>query len=119
ELPKGSATFTDITLNHSINLPGGVQWDGTYMTVGDAYPSPTIYQTSGSTVVGTTPLPDAYHVLGYFIDKGRVIVPDLPAGLNGQIMYVAYPAGGHSTKTISLPGGDYGSPEPISVAVSK
>ncbi|HEY2554517.1 MAG TPA: hypothetical protein VGI15_04630, partial [Candidatus Cybelea sp.] len=35
ELPAGGSAFVDIALPETIYLPGGVQWDGQYMAVGD------------------------------------------------------------------------------------
>jgi hypothetical protein len=125
ELPKGGNSLVDISLGQSFKYAGGVQWDGTYMTVGDAANagshSPVIYQTSGGTIVGSTTLSDAYRVLGYFIDKrkGIVVAPEVPQDLNGDVKYFSYPAGGYSIKTIQVPSGYYGYPEPISVVVSK
>jgi hypothetical protein len=55
ELPKGSNTWTTISLNEQIEI-GLIQWDGTYITIQKQSP-PTIYQISVSgssgTVVGT------------------------------------------------------------------
>ena len=67
ELPKGHNRFTTITLNRIIYFPGGVQWDGKYLAVGEqgsGYGS-TIYDVqitksgaakSEGTVVRTIPL---------------------------------------------------------------
>ena len=51
ELPKGGTAFTDVTLNQTIYLPGGVQWDGKYVAVGDQVAvkhnfTSTVYQFS-------------------------------------------------------------------------
>jgi hypothetical protein len=58
ELPEGSASFTNITLDRKIGS-GLVQWDGSYITI-EVARDPTIYRiaVSGSsgTVVGTTTL---------------------------------------------------------------
>ncbi|MGB8151890.1 MAG: hypothetical protein WCE97_11935, partial [Candidatus Cybelea sp.] len=35
ELPKGSSTFETITLSHSLEFPGGIQWHDKYLAVGD------------------------------------------------------------------------------------
>jgi hypothetical protein len=97
ELPAGGSSFTDITLSTTPESPGNVQWDGTYMAVGDE--GATIYQTQGSTVVSST-------ILGFgcvnqfyiFPSKRKVLAPDL---CNGTVGVVAYPAGGSALKTIS------------------
>ena len=36
KLPAGKKTFSKLKLNKSIFAPGGVQWDGQYLAVGDA-----------------------------------------------------------------------------------
>jgi hypothetical protein len=105
ELPAGASTFTPITLNESINLPGQVQWDGTYLAVGDQVsldgPSKidefTISGTTG-TLEGTTQLSDSCDVLGFWIQGSTVIAPNDCAP---NVKYFAYPAGGESTETIS------------------
>ncbi len=50
ELPNGSTTFQTITTSNTIQSPGGVQWDGKYLTVGDLL-ARAIYRY---TVKGTT-----------------------------------------------------------------
>ncbi|MGB8151469.1 MAG: hypothetical protein WCE97_09795, partial [Candidatus Cybelea sp.] len=35
ELPKGSTKFQTITTSNTVEFPGSVQWDGTYLTVTD------------------------------------------------------------------------------------
>ena len=61
ELPKGQEELTNITLNQNIATPGGVQWDGTHLAVGDQGDA-VIYQftISGNdgTEVGSTQLAD-------------------------------------------------------------
>jgi hypothetical protein len=52
ELPKGSKTLKNITLNQSFQYGGGVQWDGTYVAVGDQIAA-VIYQFTISGSSGT------------------------------------------------------------------
>ncbi len=108
ELPRGKKKFTNITLNVSISSPGGVQWDGNYIAVGDE--GGAIYQTSGGTVVGTTTLTGASFVLQFFIEKSKVVVPDVG---NKNAGIYKYPTGGSPTTTIS------GLSAPVGSAVSK
>jgi DNA-binding beta-propeller fold protein YncE len=65
ELPSGGSAIKKISLNQSIGSPGGVQWDGTHVAVGDSGAN-VIYQFTVSgkkgTKVGSTPLGDAAHV---------------------------------------------------------
>ena len=60
-LPKGSKTFTDISLNQDICGFGRIQWDGQYMTI-EKCPDRVIYRVavsgSSGTIVGTTILND-------------------------------------------------------------
>jgi len=37
ELPNGSSTFTDITIDRTISYPGAVQWDGKYFAIEDIF----------------------------------------------------------------------------------
>ncbi|MBV8067637.1 MAG: hypothetical protein JO113_06650 [Candidatus Eremiobacteraeota bacterium] len=101
ELPKGAEAFTDITLNGfpTSNGAGGVQWDGTYMTVGDS--ESTIYRTEGSNVVGATLLLGTQCVFAYYItpSKHDVIAPD-QCGTNLVGVY-PYPGDGNPLKAIT------------------
>jgi hypothetical protein len=100
ELPAGSATFTNLTIQPSrkINWPGGIHWDGTYMTL----MNPTkgvLYRLSGDTVVSTIRLKGGASAVDFALDQGAVI-----AGLdNGpKLVKWEYPAGGHSVNAIRL-----------------
>ena len=42
ELPKGSSTFETITTSNTVQFPGSVQWDGTYLTVFDQNITPAM-----------------------------------------------------------------------------
>jgi hypothetical protein len=77
ELPSGKATFTNISLDGAtINSPGGIMWDGTYMAATDQnYQGKNItaiyrIQIAGSrgTVVGTTVLTDSCYTSGNHIE---------------------------------------------------
>ena len=114
ELPKGSSTFKTITTSNSVQFPGSVQWDGTYLTVFDQFTSETYqYTVSGTTATlkGTV----SYTALGdcaqTWIVKGLVYCAD--AG-NGDGEVFKYPAGGSA---IAVLGG--GLPEPLGVTAAK
>lgn len=100
ELPKGGEAFTDITLQGVPPLQGvgGVQWDGTYMAVGDSQQN--IYRTQGANVVSTTTLsatcPFAFYIIPL---KNVVIAPDQCS--SNLVGVYAYPAGGSPTKVIT------------------
>ena len=103
EIPNGSSSFTNVSLNQSIGFPGGVQWDGKYVAVGDS-DNDVIYQfaISGSqgNKVGSTPLNGGSYVEQFWIHSldHRVIGPS-----NGgaSVMFWKYPAGGEPTRTIT------------------
>ena len=48
ELPRGGSALKNITLSRSVDSPGGVQWDGTFVAIGDVGKG-TIYRTDGAT----------------------------------------------------------------------
>jgi hypothetical protein len=98
ELPKGSKTFTDITLNKAIAFPGDVQYDGKYVAVGDQG-NANIYQTSGGTIVGTTTLGGAQQVGTFFIFGNTVLCP---GSCGADVAVYAYPAGGAPIKALNL-----------------
>lgn len=107
ELHKGKTAFKNITLNQSIENPGGVQWDGEHVAVGDVDKG-VIYQTSGDKVVGTTTLSGADFVNQFWVGPGTTLHPQgtkvvAPSqdGSAGVGIY-AYPAGGSPTKTIAV-----------------
>jgi hypothetical protein len=119
ELPKGSSTFKDIAISQTIEWPGGVQWDGKHIAIGDT-DTVTVYQinpTSGS-VVGSTKLGSANYVDQFWINgsvrtrkeakRARVLAPSQDAG---TLALYKYPAGGSSVWSISVS-------EPFGVTVS-
>ncbi len=113
ELRRGAGALTDITLNQSIGNPGGVEWDGRYVAVGDQTTN-TIYQFAISgkkgTVAGSTVLGGATEVFQFWIERSKVIGPD---GLAGDVGIWSYPAGGAALKTIT------GLYAPLGATVSK
>jgi hypothetical protein len=100
ELVSGGSSFKTITLNQVIDFPGGVQWDGKYLAVGDQE-QPYIYEftISGSsgTKVGSTQLDDTNDVAQFWKQGWRVVAPDF---LNNEVQFFKYPAGGMATRTI-------------------
>jgi len=107
ELPKGSGSFTNITLNQYIGWPGGVQWDGKYVAVGDQL-TPAIYRFTverrHGNRVGTTHMDGAVNVKQFWIQDQRLIAPNTISGQGGRgskaILY-NYPAGGKAIKKIA------------------
>lgn len=106
ELPKGGSTFTNITIAQTIEWPGGVQWDGKYVAVGDT-DTGIIYRIEGTkgTVKAKTTLEQSDYVNQFWIAesgkrrKGTVIAPNQDGGSVG---IYPYPAGGAPTTTITV-----------------
>lgn len=110
--------WRSIRLKHAIIHPGGLQWVGDELVVGDQGPidSPsTIYEFTmkGAVgkLVGTTPLANSCNML-QFVVAGKTIV----AGNTCEktVRYFAFPHGGMSTKTIKS-----GLSQPTGVALSR
>ena len=94
ELPKGSRTFRTITTSNTVEFPGSVQWDGTYLTVFDQYTDSTYrYTVSGTkaTLKGTVSLSGSSDCAQTWIATGIVYCAD--AGDYGAEVF-KYPAGG-------------------------
>jgi hypothetical protein len=114
ELPKGAGTFTNIDLAEKIEWPGGVQWDGKYVAVGDT-DTGIIYRINGAKgeVKGSLQLSGADYVNQFWIEPGKksetVVAPSQDGGSVG---YYAYPAGGSPKETIAVS-------EPFGATVSK
>ena len=72
-LRQGSNTLADVTLDQAIISPGGVQWDGKYLAVGDESTG-KIYQFAingqNGTTTGTTTLGEANKVFSV-LDYGQ------------------------------------------------
>lgn len=94
ELPKGSTTFKKITTSNTVQFPGSVQWDGTYVTVFDQI-SNAMYQytISGTTATlkNTIQFQGSSDCAQTWIVKGLVYCGD--AGNNDGEVF-KYPQGG-------------------------
>jgi hypothetical protein len=108
ELPRGGRKFKNIELDQTIGWPGGVEWDGKYVAVGDQY-APVIYQfkISGSNgaVEGSTPLGGgADDVHQFWIQDSTLIATNTywtKSETHSNILFFDYPSGGKATKTIT------------------
>lgn len=113
ELPHGGAKLSDVALDRSIYNPGGIQWDGKHLAIGDQS-SNTIYQfrikNGKAKTVSSTSLGGATMVFQFWIDGGKVIGPDAGAA---DVGVWRYPQGGSAVKTI---GGVY---VPLGTAISR
>lgn len=125
QLPSGGSAFTNYNLNLPYSWPGGVAWDGQYVTVEDA-DSSTVYQlsisASGVTEVSSTSLSGLRGIMQYLIPlkrpgKGHQGTQLIAGGSqSAQLGIYTYPAGGAPIETI----GSYGNPwvAPVGVALS-
>ena len=114
ELPKGSSTFKTITTSNSVQFPGSVQWDGTYLTVFDQLASVTyqyIVHGSKATLKGTVSYPGVGDCAQTWIVKGLVYCGD---AFNGDGEVFKYPAGGSAIAVLGS-----GLPEPLGVTAAK
>jgi hypothetical protein len=94
ELPKGTSTLETIATSNTVEFPGSVQWDGTYLTVTDQGTAEMYqYAVSGTTATlkGTVSLNGSSDCAQTWIAKGVVYCAD--AGFNNGSVY-NYPAGG-------------------------
>ncbi|HZY97280.1 MAG TPA: hypothetical protein VFE35_09265 [Candidatus Cybelea sp.] len=128
ELPKGGNMLNFISVNQTIYLPGGIQWDGKYLAVGDQVAvkhnfTSTIYQfaITGSvgTEVGTMVLTGSSQVAQFWlprVDSGpkhRYATKLIGPNQNGADTLIwDYPGGGNPIGMIS------GETSPIGATVS-
>ena len=98
ELPKGSGSLTNINLNIPYAEPGGIQWDGRYVDVGEVT-SALIYQTTGAggKIVNTISIDTGSSIYQFWRKRSTVIV-----ALSSQYVgFYPYPAGGNPKKSLS------------------
>ncbi len=101
----GYHNIYSLKLNQAIEVPGGVQWDGKYVAVGDRGVSSmgsTIYQfsmgTNAGTLQGTVQLDGSTDVMQFWIDGGTVIGPN--SGSSPSVKFWPYPGGGSPTQGV-------------------
>jgi hypothetical protein len=103
ELRKGGSQINPMLLPQSIRAPGGIQWDGQYLALGDNAGA-VIYQFSFSgskaTLQGTTPLTGAGNVGQFGIVGSSVVTPNQFFS-GSAVLVFPYPGGGAATKTIT------------------
>lgn len=119
ELPKGGSAFTKIGVKQSIGA-GNIQWDGSYLAIGDANSGDSIYQFAirgnRATVKSSTQLSvsSGGSLTQFWVSGGTVVAGvQLPGSQGlGVVGFWNYPAGGSSTKAIT------GLVNPFGVAIS-
>jgi len=80
------------------NFPGGVQYDGTKLAIGNE--KAVIYQIADGEVTGKTSLEAACRVWQFFIDGARIIAPNA-CKHRGRVSIYDYPAGGVALKALT------------------
>jgi hypothetical protein len=101
ELPEGGTKFETITTSNTVQFPGSVQWDGTYLTVFDQDADAFYrYAISGTTATlkNTITLTGAGDCAQTWIVKGLVYCGDADND-NGEVF--KYPAGGSIVATFT------------------
>jgi hypothetical protein len=115
ELPAGGTSLSVISLNKTVQFPGGLQWDGKYLAVDDqkyqGKNDSAVYQIavsgSGGSVAGTTALAGSCDVAGIALgsagQKSRLAANELvaPDACQNDAKFYPYPGGGPSQKTLS------------------
>jgi hypothetical protein len=116
ELPKGSSMFETITLSHSLEFPGDIQWHGSYLAVGDQE-AQVIYHFAihgtDAKEIGVTQL-TGWNGGGFWIQEPDVVAIDAGSGNTGAIW--RYPAGG---SPITVFQGSFDLPIGVTVSVAK
>ncbi|MEO7202139.1 MAG: hypothetical protein ABIZ82_06050 [Candidatus Tumulicola sp.] len=100
ELPAGKKALVPIALDKGIGNPGAVQWDGTFLAVGDQADNVVdrFAMASGTgTFQSSTALKNAVAIFQFWIQGGNIIGPDSGAA-SAEIW--KYPAGGKPIKTV-------------------
>ncbi|HEX3368332.1 MAG TPA: hypothetical protein VHS56_02055 [Candidatus Cybelea sp.] len=101
EMKAGGSSFSSVSLPNSIEFPGQVQWDGTYITLNDQSAHAIYgYTVSGgsATLKQTVSLSGTSDCVQTWIAKKLVFCPD--AG-NENATVFKYPAGGSAIATLS------------------
>jgi hypothetical protein len=106
ELPKGKTTPTNLSVSQYVSWPGGVEWDGKHVLVGDQN-VPTIYQLvvkgRNANVVGSIRMrSEARTVKQFWMQDQTLIAPNeyLANGLRSDVLFFKYLAGGRAFKKI-------------------
>ncbi len=101
ELPAGAKAFENITTSNSVSFPGGVQYDGKFVTVNDQENHVIDqYTVSGTTatLAGSVALSGSGDCVQTWIGKGVVFCADA-TNEDGEVY--KYPAGGSAIATLT------------------
>lgn len=114
ELATTASSFTTVTLAQQIYAPGQIQWDGTYLAIGDAgtFPKGSVvyrFTPSGSslTEAGEVTLKGTAQVQQFWLSGGKIFAtePNTTCGSgNGCVAAYRYPAGGSAIASVGVSG---------------
>jgi hypothetical protein len=118
ELPKGAKKFEQITVKQTLRSWGGIQWDGTYLAVGDGVSTIYDFAVKGTSAkkVRLVQLRRAVNVVQFWLDGSTLIGPDGPNGARRDAGLWNYPGGGAPTKTVGS--GVFENPSGATVSVA-
>lgn len=115
ELPKGATKFTNITLEVKIEKPGGVEWDGQYVAVGNQGNKIYRIDGSGGKVEGTISLSGpqklgSLEIQQFWIQGSTLIGPGHGSATTGYggagfVGFWHYPGGGSPVRNLGEIGG--------------
>jgi hypothetical protein len=108
ELAAGTGSFKAVTLNKTIEFPGPIQWDGTYVATDDQEgPLNTIYRFkivgSKGRLKQTVGVSDC-SPLGWSVASSTLVCGVAGSLGSGDLYYYVYPAGGQPIKTETIAG---------------
>jgi hypothetical protein len=107
-LPKGSSTFSPVTVNARFDSESDMQWDGTYLDL-VAFGEEAVlrFSISGSSgvVAGKVHLNHTYQVISFFIDDSTLIASNWGYHKrleNRAVLFYKYPGGGAPIFKLSM-----------------
>jgi hypothetical protein len=106
ELRRGEANFTNIAVDQYIRFPGGVQWDGKHVAIGDQFAHVYEFAIRGSHGIMVRAInfgSGAENVKQFWIQGRTVIAPNtyIKKELRSNVLLYDYPAGGKATEKIT------------------
>ncbi len=99
ELPKGKKSFSIFKLGEKFANPGGVQWDGKYVAVGNLGGGVVYRLTESGRLAATVALKNGTNVEQFSILGSTIVGPN--AQSPGSVGLWHYPGGGSPTKELT------------------
>jgi|SRR5580700_574649 hypothetical protein len=105
ELGKGRSSLHNVTVDEYVTFPGGVQWDGKYLAIGDQLNNVYEFAISGyqGKAVGTTRFESgARYVKQFWIQNDVIIAPNVyKKHARSNVLLFDYPTGGKAFMKIT------------------